>query len=90
MPEIRDDEISLATCLAARWSVSVSCGPCRCLKPVQLENLTRHRRFGRPLVWLAKDRRPLFRCAACKSPSTGIFVSRPGDGPVFKVDLIGD
>lgn len=88
MPEIRPDEISLATCAAARWTVNVSCGPCQVLRPVQLDRLVRHPRFGRPLVWIAKDRAPLFRCKTCNSPCTGIFVARPGDGSVFHVDLL--
>jgi len=87
MPEIRDDEISLATCLAARWTVSVSCGgPCNVLRPLALEGLTRHPRFNRPLVWMKRDK-PMFRCKACKSPVAAYYVSRPGDGPVFKVEM---
>ena len=83
MPEIRLEEISLATCLAARWKVSISCsGPCP-VRPLDLEGLSKHPRFSRPLVWMKRDK-PMFRCQTCKTPVAAYFVSRPGDGPVFE------
>lgn len=88
MPDIRPEEISLATCDGAGWSVGLSCLPCRTLFPIQLAPLRRHKLFRRPLVWLPQESRPVFRCKRCGSPASGIYVSRPGDGQVCSVDLL--
>lgn len=88
MPEIRPEEISLATCDAAGWSVGLSCDPCRALYPMQLEALRDHKHYRRPLVYIAKDG-VVFRCSRCKSPASGISVSRRGDGQVLSVKLTG-
>ncbi len=88
MPEIRDTEISLATCDGAGWGVGLACEPCRALFPIQLEPLRRHKLFHRPLVWLHQQTRPVFRCKRCGSPASGLYVSRAGDGQVWSVDLL--
>lgn len=86
MPDIRPEEISLATCDGAGWEVGLACDPCKALFPMQLEALRGHKLFRRPLVYMAKDG-VVFRCSRCKAPASEIFVSRHGDGRVFAVKL---
>ena len=88
MPEIRPEEISLATCDAAGWNVSLSCAPCRCMFPIQIEPLRRHPKYRRPFVWIAQETRPVFRCNQCKTPAEKLFVSRRGDGEVYSLALL--
>ncbi len=88
MPDIRDTEISLATCDGAGWNVALSCEPCGALFPIRLDPLRRHKLFHRPLVYLHQSSKPVFRCKRCGSPASGLFVSRAGDGRVWSVDLL--
>jgi hypothetical protein len=85
MPEIRPEEISLAVCDAAGWSVTAECDPCKLLGVVQLEQARGRAAYRRPILHLLNDAKPHFRCRRCGWPSEAVFVSRPGDGQVAEL-----
>ncbi len=85
MPTILDNEISLAVCDGAGWSVSANCETCRILGAIDPAAARRHVHYRRPIVHLLADAKPWFRCSRCGMASEIIFVSRQGDGRLAKL-----
>lgn len=80
MPTIQDEEISLAVCDAAGWTVLAQCVPCRLLVNVPLEPLRNWPMYRRALVHVLGDSKVHFRCTRCLEPAASLHITRRGPG----------